>query len=325
MLPFGCPVKPDVYITQPRFSGVRVTAGLQGRRRHELLRLVVEIVPNCAANRTKGKDAPAVEETTATIEQSFCELEASTEALRRATKIVAAETGRATKAAASGDLKTLNVVAGKLRAARQNLDLTGEAMVAAVQACEKTVDRLSGGYLEEVMQQILSAGGEALPHEGQLLCYPSIVRVNADTGRVTIDGRTWKSIRPSALAAELLKRQKRPGAFRSEAFLEALHNVYRRIVTRDEHTLTLGAPVPLVDIYELMTALPGTQRDYQRIDFARDLYRLETSGTTTTRKGMRMRLMSGSTGAKNLSRRLTFIAPGGREITYYGIRFGDQT
>ena len=270
-----------------------------------------------------------MEETTETIEESFCKLEASTEALRRATKTVAAETGRATKAAVSGDLKTLNVAAGKLRAVRQNLDLTGEGLVAAVQACERTVDRLRGGYLEEVMQQIASAGGEALQHEGQLLCYPSIVRVIADTGRVTIDGRTWKSIRPSALAAELLKRQKRPGAFRSEEFLEALHNVYRRIVRRDEHSpITPGVPasvVPLVDIYELMTALPGTQRDYQRIDFARDLYRLETSGTTTTRKGMGMRLMSGSTGAKNRSRRLTFVAPGGREITYYGIRFGDQT
>ncbi len=288
------------------------------------------VVPDCTGRPAgQGKDAPAVEEITETIiEESFCKLEASTEALRRATKTVAAEAGRATKAAASGDLKTLNVAAGKLRAARQNLDLTGDALVAAVQACEKTVDRLRSGYLEEVMQQIASAGGEALPHEGQLLCYPSIVRVTADTGRVTIDGRTWKSIRPTALAAELLKRQKRPGAFRSEAFLEALHNVYRRIVRLDEHSLTLGAPasvVPLVDIYELMTALPGTQRDYQRIDFARDLYRLETSGTTTTRKGMRMRLMSGSTGAKNRSRRLTFIAPGGREITYYGIRFGDQT
>ena len=266
-----------------------------------------------------------MEETTATIEQSFSELEASTEALRRVTKTVAAETARATKAAASGDLKTLNMAADKLRAARQSLDRTGEALVAAVQACEMTVDRLRSGYLEEVMQQIVSAGGEALPHEGQLLCYPSIVRVNADTGRVTIDGRMWKSIRPSVLAAELLKRQKRPRAFRSEAFLEALHKVYRRIVRRDEHNVEPGVPAPLVslvDIYELMTVLPGTQRDYQRIDFARDLYRLDTSGTTTTRKGGRMRL-SGSTGTKSRSRRLTFIAPGGREITYYGIRFGD--
>ena len=51
-------------------------------------------------------------------------------------------------------------------------------------------------------------------------------------------------------------------------------------------------------IYELMTALPGAQRDYQRIDFARDLYRLDTSGTIQTRKGNRMRLI-GSTGTKN--------------------------
>ena len=266
-----------------------------------------------------------MEETT--IEQSFRELESRADALRQATKTVATETGRARKTAASGDLKTLNAVAGKLRAARHNLDRTGEAWDAAVRECKELVDRLHSGYLEEVKRQIVSAGAEALLHEGQLLCHPSIVRVNAETGRVTIDGRMWKSIRPSALTAELLKRQKRPGAFRSEAFLEALHKVYRHIVRRDEPSLTPGAPAPVVslaDIYELMTALPGTQRDYQRIDFARDLYRMEKSGTTTTRKGQRIQLR-GSTGTKDRSRRLTFIAPGGREITYYGIQFGDPT
>ncbi len=270
-----------------------------------------------------------MEETTATIEESFRALDAGTEALNRVARTVAAETRRATKAAASGDLKTLNTATDKLRAARRDLDRTGEALVAAVQACEKTVgDRLGSGYLEEITRQVTSAGGEALPHEGQLLCHPSIVRVNTETRRVTIDGRAWKSIRPSALTAELLKRQKRPvaSASKSEAFLEALHKVYRRIVRRDAPSLAAGgAPVPVVslaDIYELMTALPGTQRDYQRIDFARDLYRLDTSGTTKTRKGNRMRLV-GSTGTKNRSRVLTFIAPGGREITYFGIRFGD--
>ena len=297
-------------------------------------------VPNHARHIDQGK-APAVEEATATIEKSFCDLDASADELRRASRTVVAEAERAKKAAASGDLKALNAATDKLRAARRNLDRTSEALVAAAQACEDTAaDRLRSGYLKEVERQITSGGGEALWHEGQLLCYPSIVRENAETSRMTgaasegdarraarltIDGRAWKSMRPSVLAAELLKRQKRPGAFRSKAFLEALHNVYRHVVRRDEDSRTPAAPAPLVplaDIYELMTALPGMQRDYQRIDFARDLYRLDTSGTTTTRKGRRMRL-SGSTGTKKRSQRLTFIAPGGREITYYGIRFGD--
>ena len=185
-----------------------------------------------------------VEETTATLEESFRALDAGTEALNRVARTVAAETRRATKAAASGDLKTLNTATDKLRAARRDLDRTGEALVAAVQACEKTVgDRLGSGYLEEVTRQVTSAGGEALPHEGQLLCHPSIVRVNTETRRVTIDGRAWKSIRPSALTAELLKRQKRPvaSASKSEAFLEALHKVYRRIVRRRDPAWQRGA------------------------------------------------------------------------------------
>ena len=131
-----------------------------------------------------------MEETTATIEESFRALDAGTEALNKVARAVAGETRRATKAAASGDMKTLNAAAERLRAARRDLDRAGETLIAAVQACEKTVgDRLRSGYLEEVQRQITSAGGEALPHEGQLLCHPSIVRVNAETRRVTIDGR----------------------------------------------------------------------------------------------------------------------------------------
>ena len=54
-----------------------------------------------------------MEETTATIEESFRALDAGTEALNKVARAVAGETRRATKAAASGDLKTLNAATDK--------------------------------------------------------------------------------------------------------------------------------------------------------------------------------------------------------------------
>ena len=84
--------------------------------------------------------------------------------------------------------------------------------------------------------------------------------------------------------------------------------------------------MPLVDIYKLMTALPGTLRDYQQIDFARDLYRLEDVRDDYNAQGHAHAADERiNRSEETLSQRLTFIAPGGREITYYGIRFGDQT
>ena len=266
-----------------------------------------------------------METTISPTEQSFSSLQTASEAVRKAAMAVVAESRRARNAAASGNLKIMKTTAGNLRAARQNLDRTGEALAEAVEVCQKTVDARRSGYLEEVRQHIVSDGCEALLHEGQLLCYPSIVRVT-DSDRVTIDGQTWRSIRPSALTAELLKRQKRPPAFKSRLFLEALHKVYRCIVGRDSQHASASAPiVSLADIYELITALPGAQHDYRRTDFARDLYRLEESETLTTRKGSRAVLLGGSTRTKDRSQRLTFVAPGGREVIYSGIRFGDPT
>ena len=46
-----------------------------------------------------------------------------------------------------------------------------------------------------------------------------------------------------------------------------------------------GRVVPLARIYRLFTSMPGSGRDYTPMDFARDLYQLETSGVTKAKSG----------------------------------------
>ena len=70
-----------------------------------------------------------------------------------------------------------------------------------------------------------------------------------------------------------------------------------------------------------MTALPGTARDYDRSDFARDLYILDSEGPHTSRKGAEVSFPS-STGTRRRSADLfSFVGPDGDSVEYYGIRF----
>ena len=43
--------------------------------------------------------------------------------------------------------------------------------------------------------------------------------------------------------------------------------------------------MPLDRIYRLFTSLPGSSREYDRTDFARDLYILDTNGPKRTKQG----------------------------------------
>ena len=79
--------------------------------------------------------------------------------------------------------------------------------------------------------------------------------------------------------------------------------------------------VPLARIYRLLTSLPGAGRDYDRTDFARDLYRLQANGPMRTRKGAAVSFPA-SSGTRQAKRDLfTFVGPDGQDVVYYGIRF----
>ena len=119
--------------------------------------------------------------------------------------------------------------------------------------------------------------------------------------------------------------QVRPPRFRPQQFLDSLYEVYR-MLTRDhgrgDHLLlnTQGPVVRLMQIYEAITALPGARRDYSQLDFARDLYRAETSGEMRTRTGERVSFHA-STGTRATRGLLSFIGPDGQAVHYYGIAF----
>jgi hypothetical protein len=146
---------------------------------------------------------------------------------------------------------------------------------------------------------------------------------------VLVDKKRERRLRPSVLVAHLQELQKKPQRFRSEAFLEALFNAYSTVVDatagrRKDDLVGQGTVVRLLDIYNLLTLLPGQSRDYSRQEFARDVYLLDQSGVRTTRRGFTVSFPA-STGTRSQANVLRVITQSGQEKTYFGIAFHGGT
>ena len=160
--------------------------------------------------------------------------------------------------------------------------------------------------------------------DGRLISYPSIAQILPGDRAVKIDRKKVSTLRPSRLVEFLIERQKKPPRFRSDAFLEALYAMYL-LISREQSSTRLinggyGPVVPLAEVYKAFTSLPGSKREYDNIDFARDIYSLEANGPSYTKKGARVSFPS-STGAKRARDTFQFVGPDEQLITYYGIQF----
>ena len=187
---------------------------------------------------------------------------------------------------------------------------------------------LKDSYTTELRRAASEQGLEIHERDGQLISYPSIVRILPGERAVRIDRKKVSTIRPSYLTGILLQNQEKPGRYPAGRFLESLYQVYSELAKEDSSDrLMKGGPgrvVPLARIYRLFTSMPGSGRDYTPMDFARDLYQLETSGVTKTKSGANCILSMHPLAHKSsLSDVFTFVGPKGEEVQYYGVRFAE--
>jgi hypothetical protein len=170
------------------------------------------------------------------------------------------------------------------------------------------------GFLAELVEASGAAGMRVFALDGKLYCYPLLVRVKAAERAVQIGKKTERGVRPSALLAKLRVMQTKPARFKPDSFLELLYRVWKRCTREDRPVVHLN------EIYELLTLMPGSARDYTREEFARDLYLLDRSGVDQTRDGRHVSLPA-STGTRNAAATFVCIAEDGSEKRYYGIGF----
>ena len=254
------------------------------------------------------------------FEQAFGEVEHAAASTAASAQGLVSLAKKMQKAAREGNIAGVKRARSELDAALGELR---HAVAGAVDSWSLPEDEEQGyledGYAAELRAAAEEQGLNVYERDGKLISYPSIVRILPGDRAVRVDGKKVAALRPSHLAGLLLKNQKKPGRYRSDRFLQALYTVYVEIVRGDGRGAGDGPVVPLTRVYRLLTSLPGAGREYDKTDFARDLYILEADGPRRTRKGAAVAFPA-STGIRQ-SGFFSFVGPDGQEARYYGISF----
>ena len=260
-----------------------------------------------------------------TFEQGFADAENAADSVLTALTSVSALARQLRKAAQDGNIAAVRRSSERLQ---DGINLIRQEVANAADAWPFTPEReqeyLQEQYAEELKEEARKKNLQIFDRDGRLIAHPSIVRVLTGERAIQINRRQTSTIRPTKIVGMLEDLQKRPPRFSSQAFLESLYGAYLALTgTRSSDRMRVGEVgqvVQLGRIYDLFTGLPGAGRDYSQLDFARDLFSLESSGVRQARSGARVSFPA-STGTRGSRGTISFVGPNGEPVVYYGIQF----
>lgn len=219
---------------------------------------------------------------------------------------------------------------GDLRELRRTIQVAEQAITALKQQFENAKEGWDfdedaylsdSAFRSELLETARQMAVKIFEQDDRLYCYPFLIRILPNERTVLIDKAREKRLRPSVLVSHLKELQSKPVRFKSEAFLEALSSAYSIAVERrGKKRLRTGAVVPLVEIYGLLTLLPGHSREYTRQEFARDLYLLD-EGDVRTAKNRSVISLHAASGRESASKVISIVTKDGELKRYYGISF----
>jgi hypothetical protein len=259
-------------------------------------------------NSVAGRD-------TGTFEAALAATEREVDAALRAANATVRELKRALAAARTGQVRDLRKA---LSAAQSAADgLANETRAFGFDFDEQAY-LASGGYVKELLAEAEARGVTIVEDDDRLLCYPSLVRLLPADAAVDIDKVRERRLRPSVLAAALARAQERGPRFKAEQFLDSLRAGYELAVASEGKRA--DAVVRLIDIWAVLTMLPGQRTAYSKQEFARDLYLLDQSAVTSTARSPRTLRWSASTGTKGAGTLVT-VSRTGQQQRYWGVSF----
>lgn len=233
-----------------------------------------------------------------------------------ATKKEIAAVAKLQKAVLSGNVRDLE----KLRQSARNAAAVATQRAAdCVPLTFDAATHLRNGYLDELEDAARKSNVKLYERDGVLFCYPSLVRLEPELMAVRIDKKLEANIRPSVLVAQLKKAQSTEPKSKPERFIEALANAY--LLLRARKNLENYIDLPLSEVHDLLTLLPGLVKEYSLLDFTRDLYFLDISGVVETKNGLRMSLPASTVSRERSVKILPFVTRDGHEKQYAAIRF----
>ena len=264
-----------------------------------------------------------------TFEQAFSDTERAADSALKSAGAVNRHARALMRAAKAGNIAAVKRAQADLKSAMIALSQEVDNANSVWPFQEDEEERyLQDGYADELIAAAQDVELSVYKQDAALISYPSVVRILPGDRAVRIDRRLERGIRPSHLAATLLKNQRRTGGFRPNQFLESLYNVYYVITRESESNKDMvggsGRIIPLSLIYNMMTSGPRGRREYGRQDFALDVYAIETEGPRVTRRGYRVDFPSSTGTRRRASDLFEFIDPDGQRVTYYGVRFSED-
>lgn len=250
------------------------------------------------------------------LEWALSQTEKETEAALKAALAVVAQLKKTTKAAAVGSIRDLE----------KGLEQAEQLAVAARDAISSaragwsfdTPSHLeSGAYRSEVIALAQQQGVRLQEQGDRLVSFPSLVRVLPADAAIEIDRKKRRELRPSHLVELLRAAQARSPRFKPDPFLDALLRAYRLVVA--EQKKEVGDTVRLVDVYKVVTLLPGQTSAYSLQEFGRDVHLLDESRVDQTRDGLRLSLPAAS--GTRTAGALPTVTKDGEVKVYFGIAF----
>ena len=241
------------------------------------------------------------------------------------------ETAAAVKAlsAALREAKKLQSAAGhgRLRDLRNGIENSAKLADQAAEAVRDLGEAWSfdeaahfadGGFTSEVLELAAQEDLQAVESDERILSFPAIVQISPGDTTVLIDKVRERRVRPSVLVKQLKALQAKPPRFKADAFIESLSAAYDLALAGKG--LRAGSTLRVLDLYAVLTLMPGAAREYTKQEFARDLYLLDHSGITTTNGG-RVLALPASALTRTLSGVLSTVTRSGQPKLYAGICF----
>jgi len=226
----------------------------------------------------------------------------------------------------------INIQTGNLRDLKKTIESAEQAIAALKQQFTNTKEGWnfdSENYIacrtftDEILEMSKSLGVKIFEQDERLYCYPFLIRILPNELAVQIDKQKERRLRPSTLVSHLKTLQNKPVRFKPDVFLESLYLAYETLIkSRGKDQVGKGIVIPLLDIYKLLTLLPGQSKDYSRQELARDIYLLDQSGKTATKNGLFVSFPA-STGTRSTTGTIRVITQEGQDKPYYGISFSE--
>jgi hypothetical protein len=219
-------------------------------------------------------------------------LEAALTALSDQLMALRSATGRVLRARDGMDVLALRV---RVPSLLDGLDATRLAVADAHAALSATPPgaALSEDYPQALESEFRRAGLEFEGAFPEYEIFPLTVRVNVDGESVRIGRRTVQTLDPRAVARAVQKDHRRlhGSSFNAPRFLDALALCYDALSGGQ-----LGSPVPLIDVYRLLSARTGAT-GYTRQEFAFDIYRVRRQSDLIV-KGRTVEFSHGKSGTQ---------------------------